>query len=167
MPDGEYVCFEVNPCPGFIYYERHTGQPISAALADLLNGTTPAGRLEVRRAMRCLRPFNQEETTMAKSSDKTSNQPFVSQADRPGLRLKSDTPLSELRVRDLATLLGQVGGTGKDFWDGKTGRRTISTAPTSVGRKAKNSRTRTRKKTKKRTKRRRSARSARSPRSRR
>jgi hypothetical protein len=56
---------------------------------------------------------------MAKSSDKTSNQPFVSQADRPVLRLKSDTPLSELRVRDLATLLGQVGGTGKDFWDGK------------------------------------------------
>jgi hypothetical protein len=41
-PDGEYVCFEVNPCPGFIYYERHTGQQISAALADLLNGTAPA-----------------------------------------------------------------------------------------------------------------------------
>jgi glutathione synthase/RimK-type ligase-like ATP-grasp enzyme len=40
-PDGEYLCFEVNPCPGFIYYERHTGQPISAALADLLNGTAP------------------------------------------------------------------------------------------------------------------------------
>ena len=57
---------------------------------------------------------------MAKrDSDKTSKQPFVSQADRPALRLKSDTPLSELRVRDLATLLGQVGGTGKDFWDGK------------------------------------------------
>ena len=37
-PDGDFVCFEVNPCPGFIYYERHTGQPISAALADLLNG---------------------------------------------------------------------------------------------------------------------------------
>ena len=36
-PDGEYVCFEVNPCPGFTYYERHTGQPISAALADLLH----------------------------------------------------------------------------------------------------------------------------------
>ena len=43
-PDGEYVCFEVNPCPGFIYYERHTGQPISTALADLLNGTA-LGRL--------------------------------------------------------------------------------------------------------------------------
>ena len=52
-------------------------------------------------------------------TDKTSKEPFVSQADRPEVRLKSDTPLSELRVRDLATLLGQLGRTGKDFWDGK------------------------------------------------
>jgi glutathione synthase/RimK-type ligase-like ATP-grasp enzyme len=37
-PDGEWCCFEVNPCPGFIYYERRTGQPISLALAELLNG---------------------------------------------------------------------------------------------------------------------------------
>jgi hypothetical protein len=51
--------------------------------------------------------------------EKASKQPFVSQADRPEVKLKSDTPLSELRVRDLATILGQVGGTGKDFWDGK------------------------------------------------
>ncbi len=36
-PDGEYFCFEVNPCPGFLYYERHTGQPISTALAELLH----------------------------------------------------------------------------------------------------------------------------------
>jgi len=35
-PDGEFVCFEVNPSPGFLYYEQYTGQPISAALADLL-----------------------------------------------------------------------------------------------------------------------------------
>ena len=35
-PEGEFFCFEVNPCPGFLYYERHTGQPISTALADLL-----------------------------------------------------------------------------------------------------------------------------------
>lgn len=41
-PDGDYVCFEVNPCPGFTYYERHTGQEISTALADLLNGTPRA-----------------------------------------------------------------------------------------------------------------------------
>jgi glutathione synthase/RimK-type ligase-like ATP-grasp enzyme len=37
-PDGEFFCFEVNPCPGFLYYERQTGQPISAALAELLRG---------------------------------------------------------------------------------------------------------------------------------
>lgn len=35
-PDGDYYCFEVNPSPGFLYYEQHTRQPISAALADLL-----------------------------------------------------------------------------------------------------------------------------------
>jgi hypothetical protein len=35
-PDGNYYCFEVNPSPGFLYYEQHTRQPISAALADLL-----------------------------------------------------------------------------------------------------------------------------------
>jgi len=35
-PDGEWYCFEVNPAPGFAYYEQHTGQPISAALADVL-----------------------------------------------------------------------------------------------------------------------------------
>ncbi|MBI1960319.1 MAG: hypothetical protein HYS36_13960, partial [Candidatus Rokubacteria bacterium] len=40
------------------------------------------------------------------------------QADRPEVRLKSDTPLSDLTVRDLATILGQL-GTGKDFRDGK------------------------------------------------
>jgi glutathione synthase/RimK-type ligase-like ATP-grasp enzyme len=43
-PDGDYYCFEVNPCPGFLYYERHTGQPISAALADLLKRGVPAGQ---------------------------------------------------------------------------------------------------------------------------
>lgn len=35
-PDGAYYCFEINPSPGFAYYEQRTGQPISAALADLL-----------------------------------------------------------------------------------------------------------------------------------
>lgn len=36
-PEGEFFCFEVNPCPGFLFYERHTGQPISTALAELLH----------------------------------------------------------------------------------------------------------------------------------
>ena len=41
-PEGEFFCFEVNPCPGFLYFERHTGQPISAALADLLHRSSPS-----------------------------------------------------------------------------------------------------------------------------
>jgi glutathione synthase/RimK-type ligase-like ATP-grasp enzyme len=36
-PEGEWYCFEVNPSPGFTYYERAAGQPIAAALADLLS----------------------------------------------------------------------------------------------------------------------------------
>jgi hypothetical protein len=54
-----------------------------------------------------------------KPADKSDKKPFVSQADRPEVRLKSTTPIGDLTVRDLATILGQVGGTGKDFWDGK------------------------------------------------
>ena len=53
-----------------------------------------------------------------KRTDKPGKKPFVSKADRPEVRLRSDTPLSDLTVRDLATILGQL-GTGKDFWDGK------------------------------------------------
>lgn len=37
-PDGEYVCFEVNPMPAYSYYSRATGQPIATALAELLAG---------------------------------------------------------------------------------------------------------------------------------
>jgi RimK-like ATP-grasp domain len=36
-PEGDYYCFEVNPSPGFLYYEQGSGQPISAALASLLH----------------------------------------------------------------------------------------------------------------------------------
>ena len=62
-PDGEYVCFEVNPCPGFIYYERHTGQQISTALADLLNGTArPPG---ARPAQPLTHNTTRRQTTMA------------------------------------------------------------------------------------------------------
>jgi hypothetical protein len=53
-----------------------------------------------------------------KPDDKSGKKPFISRADRPEVRFKSDTPLSNLTVRDLATILGQL-GTGKDFWDGK------------------------------------------------
>jgi len=50
-PDGEYYCFEINPAPGFLYYEQHSGQPISDAVVDVLAGagaTPPA--LTVDRA---------------------------------------------------------------------------------------------------------------------
>lgn len=43
-PDGNYYCFEINPCPGFLYYEQYTGQPISTALANLLHKPAPSGR---------------------------------------------------------------------------------------------------------------------------
>lgn len=36
--DEAIWCFEVNPCPGFSYYESHTGQPISASVARYLIG---------------------------------------------------------------------------------------------------------------------------------
>ena len=41
-PDGEVYCFEVNPSPVYSYYEAQTGQPIAAALAEYLLGTTPS-----------------------------------------------------------------------------------------------------------------------------
>jgi len=34
--DGRTICFEVNPSPGYSYYENSTGQPISSALAQYL-----------------------------------------------------------------------------------------------------------------------------------
>jgi len=34
--DGEWYCFEVNPSPAFTFYEDATGQPIAAAIAQLL-----------------------------------------------------------------------------------------------------------------------------------
>jgi RimK-like ATP-grasp domain len=40
-PDGHWYCFEVNPSPGFTYFEQATGQPISAAVARLLASAPP------------------------------------------------------------------------------------------------------------------------------
>ncbi|HZL03445.1 MAG TPA: hypothetical protein VFC48_10010, partial [Cellulomonas sp.] len=37
-PAGDWVCFEVNPMPGYSFYESHTGQPIAAALVRHLAG---------------------------------------------------------------------------------------------------------------------------------
>lgn len=43
-PEGEFFSCEVHPCPGFLYYERHTGQPISTAIAELLHRSSFAPR---------------------------------------------------------------------------------------------------------------------------
>jgi hypothetical protein len=53
----------------------------------------------------------------ADDREKSSREPFVGQGDRPEVRLNPDAPISELRVRDLASILGL--GSRKDFWDGK------------------------------------------------
>ncbi len=39
-PDNRIYCFEVNPSPGYSYYESNTGQPISRAVARFLVGLT-------------------------------------------------------------------------------------------------------------------------------
>lgn len=41
-PDGDVVCFEVNPSPAYSYYEGHTGQPIARAVARYLVGDRAA-----------------------------------------------------------------------------------------------------------------------------
>jgi glutathione synthase/RimK-type ligase-like ATP-grasp enzyme len=35
-PQGKWYCFEVNPSPGFTYYQDHTQQPLDRAIARLL-----------------------------------------------------------------------------------------------------------------------------------
>jgi D-alanine-D-alanine ligase-like ATP-grasp enzyme len=35
-PAGKWYCFEVNPSPGFTYYQAATHQPIDEAIAQLL-----------------------------------------------------------------------------------------------------------------------------------
>jgi len=37
-PDGIWYCFEVNPSPGFTYFQDETNQPIAEAIARLLAG---------------------------------------------------------------------------------------------------------------------------------
>jgi D-alanine-D-alanine ligase-like ATP-grasp enzyme len=35
-PSDRWYCFEVNPSPGFSYYENATGQPLALSVARLL-----------------------------------------------------------------------------------------------------------------------------------
>ena len=42
-PDGEHICFELNPVPAYTYFETHPGLPIGRALAELLIAEDRAG----------------------------------------------------------------------------------------------------------------------------
>jgi glutathione synthase/RimK-type ligase-like ATP-grasp enzyme len=42
--DGRWFCFEVNPSPGFTYYEQATGQPIARSIARLLACTADSSK---------------------------------------------------------------------------------------------------------------------------
>lgn len=68
-PAGEWFCFEVNPSPGFSYYESATGQPIAAAVARLLAGAS--------------RPTLEPNRTAAGSS--SLGHPFVRADQRPSV----------------------------------------------------------------------------------
>jgi glutathione synthase/RimK-type ligase-like ATP-grasp enzyme len=46
--NNEWFCFEINPSPGFTFYEAATGQPIGEAIADLL-ASGPKSRPRRRR----------------------------------------------------------------------------------------------------------------------
>ena len=49
-----------------------------------------------------------------------SKEPFVSREDRPDVRINLDTPLGELRVRELSAILGFMVGKNPNFEVGKT-----------------------------------------------
>jgi hypothetical protein len=56
----------------------------------------------------------------AQSTGEESKHPFVPKEDRPGVRIDLDTPLSELRVRELSAILGFLASKNPNFEVGKT-----------------------------------------------
>jgi glutathione synthase/RimK-type ligase-like ATP-grasp enzyme len=50
-PEGEWVCFEVNPSPAYSWYEERTGQPIARALVAYLSGEQEGSRGAGRREL--------------------------------------------------------------------------------------------------------------------
>ena len=57
---------------------------------------------------------------MAKQGTEGGKEPFIGATDRPEVKLDLDMPVTELRVRDLAAILGHVGGKSPFFEVGKT-----------------------------------------------
>jgi hypothetical protein len=65
----------------------------------------------------------------AQGANEEHREPFVSQGDRPEVRLDPEAPLSELRVRDLAAILGPMAGKNPNFEVGKTGLKDFFDKP--------------------------------------
>jgi hypothetical protein len=59
-----------------------------------------------------------ESSQGAQGASEEPREPFVSQGDRPEVQLNLDTPLSELRLRDLGDILWGPGG-GKPLFSEK------------------------------------------------
>ena len=57
---------------------------------------------------------------MAKAEKNEPKQPFISKGDRPEVKISLDTPLSDLRVRELSAILGFMVGKHPNFEAGKT-----------------------------------------------
>ena len=56
----------------------------------------------------------------SKKNQPESKESFVSKEDRPEVKITLDTPLSELRVRELSSILGRMVGSKSPFEVGKT-----------------------------------------------
>jgi hypothetical protein len=60
------------------------------------------------------------EEKAPRRSRQASKEPFIGSADRPEVKIDLDTPLSELRVRELSAILGFSTGKNPNFEVGKT-----------------------------------------------
>jgi glutathione synthase/RimK-type ligase-like ATP-grasp enzyme len=67
--DDEWFCFEVNPSPGFTFYEDATGQAIAAAIADLLMHPSRRDRPDATHRPGLTRPG--PETKLPQVSDRS------------------------------------------------------------------------------------------------
>lgn len=56
----------------------------------------------------------------SRGTGEESKQPFVNKEDRPDVRISLDTPIGELRVRELSAILGFHTGKNANFEVGKT-----------------------------------------------
>ena len=61
-PDGRWFALEVNPSPGFSFYQDATGQPIAGAIADLLTRPERLERIaDIRDACRPAHSLDRDE----------------------------------------------------------------------------------------------------------